>query len=367
VPFLRPAFPHLDEVERYFKMARERSRYSNSGPCFDLLTTRLEDRTGCACVPVSSGTAALMVAAAALRERGAGSEVLVPSFTFAATVQAMVWNGLEPIFVDVDPDHLHLSPVGLTDALASRGDRVGLVVACSSFGTPPPPAVRQAWEAACRDAGVPLLVDSAAGFGAFAEDGIPIGGQGTAEIVSFHSTKPFGIGEGGAVFTRDRELAERLHRLINFDFGDHRQATTARGLNGKLDELRAAVGLAVLETFDDQLRRRRRLSAKLLDEIGSAFRPQFGHVWGTYQMVPVVLGDDAARARILAAAERQVELRTYYEPLHLMPAFEHVPHADTLEVTETLGRRILSLPMAVDLTDEEIGVIADVCRRGLAG
>jgi dTDP-4-amino-4,6-dideoxygalactose transaminase len=364
VRFQRPAFPAMVDVERYFGAAREIGWYSNGGPCFNLLADRLGRRTSCTCVPVSSGTSGLMIAAAALAPSPERPEVLMPSFTFAATAQAMIWNGLRPVFVDVDAEHLHLSPAALDSALEARADHVGLVVACSSFGTPPPPEVREAWERRCADAGVPLMVDSAAGFGALAADGLPIGGQGDVEVVSFHVTKPFGIGEGGAVFTRDRPLADRVRRLVNFGFDDRRRAVSQWGLNAKLDELHAAVGLAVLDTFDEQLDQRRSAAKQLLDAVGPAFRPQYGHGYGTYQLLPVVTAGEEVRNRVLSVAQTRVELRTYYEPLHLMPAFEDLSRSDGLPITESLGRTILSLPMGVDLTEEDIGRIADVCRQG---
>ena len=210
---------------------------------------------------------------------------------------------------------------------------------------------------------MPLLVDSAAGFGAGAADGLAVGAQGDAEIVSFHITKPLGIGEGGAVFA-GAELAERMHRLANFDFDEHRSARSPWGLNAKLDELHAAVGLAVLDTFDDDLARRRRHAERLLGAIGPGLTPQAGHEWGTYQFVPVVTPDGDTRERILKLADGRVELRTYYEPLHAMAAFAPFARHGSLEVTESLGQRSLSLPMATGLSDGAIAAVAEVCRGG---
>jgi dTDP-4-amino-4,6-dideoxygalactose transaminase len=210
-------------------------------------------------------------------------------------------------------------------------------------------------------------LDSAAGFGASADDGVPIGAQGDLEVVSFHATKPFGIGEGGAVFTARRDLAERIGRLANFSFDEHRRATSLWGINAKLDELHCAVALAVLDHIDDCLAIRREIAGRLVDALGPDFQPQEGHTHGTYQMLPVMVRDGVTRDRILEHAAGRVELRTYYEPLHLMPAFASCPRAGSLAVTEVVASRVLSLPMAVDLTDAEISSIAEVCRRGADG
>jgi dTDP-4-amino-4,6-dideoxygalactose transaminase len=149
---------------------------------------------------------------------GRRREVLMPSFTFAATINAVLWAGLEPVFLDVEEHSWHLDPARLEHALAIRGGSVAAVLACSTFGVPPSAAHRAAWEDAARAAGVPLLVDSAAGFGATGDDGQVLGRQGDVEVFSFHATKPFAIGEGGLVTTNNDEIAHRMIRLTNFGF-----------------------------------------------------------------------------------------------------------------------------------------------------
>ena len=318
-------------------------------------------------IPVANATLGLIVAASAMQRRapqGAG-DALLPSFAFPAAAQAAIWNGLAPVLVDVDPAHWHLSPAALEAALHERHGRVGLVVALSSFGKPPPAAVRARWEYACRTAGVPLLLDSAAGFGAVAEDARPIGTQGDAEIVSFHATKPLAAGEGGAVFTRDPEIAAEVERRINLGFDAARQVVDADGINAKMREPAAAVTLAALDTFPGALAARRDATRRLLRRLESAPVPQKDHELGTHQFVSVAAPDPSSRDRVLAAADGRVSLRTYYEPLHRTPAFRGCQVAGRLEVTNDLADRMLSLPMAVDLTEGEAVEIAAVVDEGL--
>ncbi|HEX4491897.1 MAG TPA: aminotransferase class I/II-fold pyridoxal phosphate-dependent enzyme [Acidimicrobiia bacterium] len=358
VPFQRPTFPAADRIEHYFERSRDRRWFSNRGPCLELLTERLGARTGAVCLPVASGTLGLLVAVAGVRR--AGTTALVPSFTFPATAQALIWNDLQPVFVDIDAEHWHLSPRALEQALAEGGDDVALVVACSAFGTPPPPAVREAWADACRAAGVPLLVDSAAGFGAIAEDGVPIGAQGTAEVVSFHATKPLAIGEGGAIFSRDDALVARMARLANFGFDANRHPIERRGINAKLDELHAATALAALDDLDAQLTARHVRACRMREGLGAQLVPQLGHEHSTVQFVSLLARDRAARNRMFERADGRIEIRSYYEPLHRAPAFADLPRVADLAVTDDIGGRIVSLPMAVDLTDSEIAEIVDV-------
>jgi dTDP-4-amino-4,6-dideoxygalactose transaminase len=357
--FQRPTLPSAEAIERYLELAREEQWFSNFGPCCTLLQERLAARTGSDAIPVANATLGLMVAVAALHERGpaGANEALVPSFAFAASAQAAVWNGLQPVFVDIDDGNWHAAPEAVERALSERLGRVAIVIVLSAFGTPPPAAVRSRWERACAEAGVPLLVDSAAGFGATADDGTPIGAQGDVEVVSFHAVKPLAVGEGGAVFTRDPELAAELRQRIEFGFDEDRRVTLERSLNAKLAEPAAAIALAALDELDRGVAARRAAASRIVGRLPGAFRPQAGHENGTWQFVPVTAPTRSAREEVVAAAAGRMEVRTYYEPLHSMPAFATTPRAGDLAVTDDVAARILSLPMAVDLSDAEIETI----------
>jgi dTDP-4-amino-4,6-dideoxygalactose transaminase len=369
IPLQRPQLPSLAAVERYFARSRAAHWFSNNGPCARLLSERLEAATGSHCTPVASGTAGLMVAVAALLDGAPAAEgaiALMPSFTFPATAQAASWAGLTPRLLDVDPRHWHLDPAQLEAELAADDGSIALVIAVSAFGTPPPPAVRSRWEAACRNAGVPLLVDSAAGFGAVALDSVPVGRQGDVEVVSFHATKPFAAGEGGAVFTRDAALYERIGRLANFGLGLDRRPQYTLGLNAKLSELHAATALAALDVHADVLARRRAAAATMRARLASVGW-QTASERSTWQLVPVLLSDAHERAAIAAACDAAgVETRVYYEPLHASDAYRMAPRGMAgLTATESLASRLLCLPMANDLTDAEIETITSAVARPL--
>lgn len=367
IRFQRPVFPSAEAIEQYLRPAREERWFSNFGPCSELLASRLTEETGRPCVVVGNATLGLIVALAALRRRAprTASEVIVPSFAFAACAQAAAWNGLSPVFADVEPDHWHLDPAALERALDGRRGRVAAVLALSSFGVPPPPAVRSRWEETCAREGVPLLVDSAAGFGARAADGVAIGAQGDAEVVSFHATKPLSAGEGGAVFCRDEELAAEVANIANFSFDEQHLALRPDGINAKMAEVTAAVALASFDGLAAALAARRERAGALHNRLPGTFRRQAGCERGTWQFVPVAAPDATTRGRVLeAAADRGIGVRTYYEPLHGMPAFAGCAAADGLEVTRDLGARMVSLPMAVDLDQAEIAAIADAVDAG---
>jgi len=361
--FQRPSLPSTDEIDRYLDLSRADHWFSNRGPCWRLLRDRLAERAGAYCVPVSSGTLGLMVALSAVVEaRGGnrGGSALMPSFTFVATPQAAIWAGLEPRLCDVASDHWHLDPAVLEQTL--REGPASVAIPVSAFGTPPPAETRARWEAACSAAGVPMVVDSAAGFGSIAEDGVPVGAQGDVEVVSFHATKPFAVGEGGAIFTRDRELHERIERVVNFGLRPDRSVSTAWGLNAKMSELHAAAALAVLDRLDQILASRRAAAARIRQRAGSTVSWQAGCDRSTWQFVPAALPDGEARRRAAAAAEGAVETRLYYEPVHELLPVSSVAAAAGQPLTRTaeLHERILCLPMANDLDDSELEAISAV-------
>lgn len=366
IRFQRPQLPPAQDVERYFALAREERWFSNRGPCHRLLSERLERFLGgeVEVVPVANATLGLMLASRCLiGESPSGSLAIVPSFTFPATAQAAVWNGLRPVWCDVEPDGWHLDPDALGAALRRHGSQVALVIACSTFGTAPDPAHRTAWREACERAGVPLLVDSAAGFGTVDERGERLGGSGDAEVFSFHATKPFGIGEGGAIATRRPELARRLTAMANFSFDERHAVASAFGLNAKMSEHHAATGLALLDRFEGILERRRSLAESLrgpLESHGYVFQASAsGSAW---QFVPVLAPSAEVRASVLAQAPAHgVEVRTYHEPLHSMPPFAAVAAEESdLPVTTALASRSLSLPLANDLSPQELERVAEL-------
>jgi dTDP-4-amino-4,6-dideoxygalactose transaminase len=361
IRFQAPLLPPVARVAAYFAESERIRWYANGGPCHARLVERLQRGLGAHCVPVASATLGLMICLRALTaDRGARQRrVLMPSYTFAATIEAVLWAGLEPVFLDVEPEGWHLDPAALERGLRTEDDRVAAVLTCSTFGTPPPARQRAAWESLAREANVALLVDSAAGFGATADDGLALGHQGDAEVFSFHATKPFAIGEGGLVVTDDADLAAQVRRLTNFGFAAG-VVDGAVGLNAKLSEWGAATALAVLDEFDTVLSRRRAMATVMVERLAPhGYVGQAGEGSSAWQFVPVLAPDPRRRDALVDAAQRNgVELRRYFSvPLHRMPAFADHPVIGELECTEDLARRALSLPMANDLSMTDVDAI----------
>ncbi len=222
------------------------------------------------------------------------------------------------------------------------------------LASPPHRTQTADWASLCAQHQVPLIVDSAAGFGSLSSDGREHGARGDAEVFSFHATKPFAIGEGGLIITANPDLNQRMGEMINFGFGSDRVVRSGAGTNAKLSEIQAATALAVLDRFDAILETRRALAREYRAELSAkGWSLQTNSENAAWQFIPAL----APSAREREAARRRcdeagVEVRTYYEPLHSFPAFATCERTDSLAVTDAIAARVLSLPLANSMASE---------------
>ena len=251
-PLIRPDVPPLADWTPILAEAYRERRFTNFGPLSRRLERLLCETWGgpeAVCVSTSSGTAAL---AAPLIARGVSGRVILPAFTFPATLSAIRMAGAEPVLVDVNPRDWRLDVDTLRRALDATGARSAIVLC--PFG------LRSDFEPHARIVaarGGTLVVDNAAGLGVAARP-VPVSPH-AFEACSLHATKPFAVGEGGLVFAH-RSQEESLRRALNFGLRPG-SPTDLRGwgINGKLSELHAAVGLAAACGFQERLARRRAL------------------------------------------------------------------------------------------------------------
>jgi len=318
-------------------------------------------------VGCSSGTDALVLALMA-RQIGPGDAVLVPSFTFPGTAEVAALLGATPVFVDVLPDTFNVDPARLADGLdAARG--AGLVpralIAVDLFGQP---AEYDAIEPACRDHDLVLVVDAAQSLGAAWGDR-RAGAIGDLAAASFFPSKPLGCyGDGGAVFTGDHELAGTVRSLRSHGQGAHKYDTVRVGLNARLDTIQAAIVLAKLTIFDEELEARRRVAARYATSLGDAVtvpvvRPAATSAWAQY----TVQADD--RDSVMESLnDAGVPTAVHYpKPLHRQPAYTSFPTATGgLPVAEQIGDRVLSLPMHPYLDEETQAVVVAAVQRAVA-
>ncbi|MCG0997749.1 DegT/DnrJ/EryC1/StrS family aminotransferase [Acetobacter persici] len=336
------------------------------GPEVAELEQRLADWCGAKeCVGVSSGTDALQIVMMA-EGIGRGDAVFLPAFTYTATAEVPLVLGATPVFVDVDPNTFQIDPEHLRARIRAVKEAGKLtaraIVGVDLFGQPAPwPELRNIAE----EEGLFLLADCAQSFGAVLE-GKPLGREATATTLSFFPSKPLGgYGDGGAILTDDPERAALYRSLRTHGEGGTRYEVLRTGMNGRLDTLQAAVLLAKLDGFKEELARRDAIAqaydAGLAETVQVPVRvPGSESAWAIYA---ILLKDPAERAPLQARLkDRGVPSAIYYPlPLHKQPAYRDHHDGTALPVSEDLAQRILALPIHPELTDDDVArVIAAV-------
>ena len=353
---MRPILPPADCLLPYLRRIDAARIYSNFGPLVMELQSRLAAHFGVPpeCVTTSScGTTALM--AAILATAGPATDerpyALIPAFTFAATAAAAERCGYRTIFADVDAESWMLDP----DRCLSHRllDQIGVVVPVGPFGRPVPQA---RWLAFRERTGVPVVIDAAASFDCVMErpaqhlQELPV-------VLSFHATKSFGTGEGGCVLSTDTNLVKQVAQTLNFGFYAARDSESA-SLNGKMSEYHAAVGLAELDGWSSKqasVQSVLQCYRRILSSADGLLSKFFGwpDVSGCYALF---LCQDATEADDVQRELRRggVDFRFWYGGgLHRQTYFSDRSR-DGLAVTEDIGRRLIGLPMAPDLSEEAI-------------
>jgi dTDP-4-amino-4,6-dideoxygalactose transaminase len=343
IPVLVPDLPDAQALLPWLSKIDTALQYTNFGPLvqeFERSLSSVWDTVteSVHVVSTNSGTAALELCVAALA-LPARSSVLVPAFTFPATATAVLRSGLVPIFADVAIDTWQLTPE--TALAVSRKHKLSLVVPVAAFGCPVDVA---GWDAFVVETGIPVLIDAAAAFG---NQEI---GRYTHVAFSFHATKPFGIGEGGALVTRDAAMASRTRKLSNFGFEADLVLTV--GANAKLSEYAAAVALAQWARQPTQLSNRRRLWCEYSGAVSNISGCRLQRGFGPDQLPGALVVMLASPAQEVAAALMLSGIQTrrwYYPPLHCHPAFARLTRCgpegeDCLPVTEHLAQHTLGLP-----------------------
>jgi UDP-2-acetamido-2-deoxy-ribo-hexuluronate aminotransferase len=313
------------------------------------------------CLGVASGTDALLMALMAL-DIGPGDEVITVPFTFFATAETIALAGARPVFVDIDRRTYNMDASRLQAAITPRTRAimpVSLYGQCADID-----AIN---EIACRNE-LPVIEDAAQSFGATYK-GRRSGGLTAIGATSFFPSKPLGCyGDGGAMFTNDDRLATIL-REIRIHGQDRRYHHPRIGINGRLDSIQAAVLLAKLEAFQDEVGARQRLGARYTELITE----RFGASASARVRAPEI---EAFNTCVYAQYTVEVEQREIVEtrmkalgvptavhypiPMHLQPVFSSLGHREgEFPASESAARRVISLPMHPYLTDEQQRQVVD--------
>ena len=304
------------------------------------------------CVGVSSGTDALQIAMMA-EGIGAGDAVYLPAFTYTATAEVPLLLGATPVFVDVDPRTFQIDPAHLDHRIATTPGhlRPRAIVGVDLFGQP---ADWPALQRIARARGLFLLDDLAQSFGA-SLGGAKLGTQGHATATSFFPSKPFGAyGDGGALFTDDDDRAALFRSLRTHGEGTTRYEVLRIGMNGRLDTLQAAVLLAKLDVFEEELARREAIAQQYDRRLHTLVNipARVADSTSAWAIYAILLGSEAARTALQTSLrDAGVPTAIYYpRPLHKQPAYAAAHDGIPLPVSEDLATRIMALPIHPDLS-----------------
>ncbi len=350
----RPYLPSRDRVDTYFTRVYESGMLTNNGPLVQELTSRLESYLGVKnLLLVSNGTVALLLALKLLQVKG---EVVTTPFTFPATATSIAWHGATPIFADIDVETYGIDPVEIQKRITSR---TTAIMPTHVFGSA---CDVTAIDALADNLGLPVIYDAAQSFGVN-YDGASLLSHGAISTVSFHATKIFHTVEGGALIIKDPEMFAQAKKLINFGLGSSGAAETI-GINAKMNEYEAAMGLAVLDDIALIRSELQSVSAhydKLLS-LNLARQKIDERCSYNYSYYPVRFPSEAQRESAVKALNSQ----------EIYPRRYFYPSLDTLDVfgktmdnplSQQVASQILCLPHYVGLPLERIEHIAAVCNQ----
>jgi dTDP-4-amino-4,6-dideoxygalactose transaminase len=359
LPVARPRLPSADRVLPYLQRIDEARWYSNFGPLVTELEERLAERfaDGTEIVTVANATQALTLTLMAMK-LPAGGFVATPAWTFVATAHAIIAAGLQPWFVDVDPETWMLQPQAVRDLVDRHPGQIVAAMPVCAFGDL---GDLDGWKAFREDTGLPVVVDAAAAFDTLRDSDLPA-------VVSLHATKVLGLGEGGFLATRDAALALKVRQLTTFGFSGSRESL-APATNAKLSEYAGAVGLAALDAWPgDRLRFMRAGQLLRIGLIGLPevrFQPGWGADWIT-SVCCVALPDGSADAVAEALSAHGVDTRQWWgRGCHRSPAFADCRSED-LPATDHLAASVLGLPFSIDLSEVEVRQVVEALKQALA-
>lgn len=355
-PYLPPLEDFIPSLQKIWKS----KQLTNSGPFHREFEERIAEYLGVPFVSlVANGTIGLIIALKALDITG---EVITTPYSFVATSHALLWNNIEPVFVDIQRDTFNIDPLKIEQAITSKTTAI-LPVHC--YGNP---CDVDAIECVSERYNLKVLYDAAHAFG------VKRGSQnvlafGDISVVSFHATKIFNTLEGGLIVSRDYETKQYVDFLKNFGFKNE-LTVLATGINGKMNEVQAALGLLQLEHINDLIEKNKAIDARyraaLTRKSGIKCLHLPGDIKWNYSYFPVLVEPEYLCGRdelYEILKESNIYARRYFYPLiSEFPMYKQLASAnkENLKTAVLLSEQILCLPIYPDLSEEDQNIVIDI-------
>lgn len=350
-----PLLPNLDDFHELLKDIWERKWITNNGYYHQQLEKALAEYLKVPYLSLfTNGTLPLITALQALEIKG---EVITTPYSFVATTHALWWNGITPVFVDIDPRTGNIDPSKIEDAIT---DRTTAIMPVHVYGTP---CDTKAIQQIADKHGLKVIYDAAHAFGVEV-NGESILNAGDISTLSFHATKVFNTVEGGAMVVHSKEMKRKIDYLKNFGFAGETEVV-GPGINSKMDEIRAAYGLLNLKQVDAAIEARRQVALKyreaLKDVEGISFLDDIPGVRHNYSYFPIFV--DAERYGMtrdelyFKLREQNIYGRRYFYPLISQFApYRELPSARTnnLPVASRMANEVICLPMHHGLAEGDM-------------
>lgn len=364
IPVTSPLLPPLQEFLPYLEAVWESRRLTNGGPMHERLEQELANYLGVEHLCLfANGTLALVAALQALRISG---EVITTPYSFVATAHSVLWNGLKPVFVDIDPVSCNLDPAQVEEAITPSTSAI-MPVHCYGI-----PCDVEGIQRVADTYGLKVIYDAAHAFGV-RQDGASILRSGDLSILSFHATKVFNTFEGGAIICPDAKIKKRIEYLKNFGFADE-VTVVAPGINGKMNEVQAAFGLLQLKHLGGALKTRQRLFERYRQAFAGIpglrmVSPRSDLEWN-YSYCPLFVDEEnfpiSRDALFVRMRDADILARRYFYPLiSEFPMYRGLDSAQPKRLRNAFGisRQVICLPIFPHMEDhEQDRVIAIVLR-----
>ncbi len=356
----QPQLPPLEEFIPYLEKIWESKILTNNGPYHRQLEQALCEHLGVKHIALlTNGTVALVTALQALRITG---EVITTPYSFVATAHSLLWNAIKPVFVDIDPMTLNMDPARIEAAITPQTTAI-MPVHCYGH-----PCDVDRIQKIADNYGLKVIYDAAHAFGVQCR-GASVLNHGDLSVLSFHATKVFTTFEGGAIVCPDAKTKQRVDHLKNFGFVDE-TIVVAPGINGKMSEFNAALGLLQLKGIDEALRRRKAIDARyrgaLARVAGIHCLRDAGETVANYAYFPILVrpGYPLSREALYRKLrDNGVYARRYFYPLISdFPMYRGLPSAahSNLPVASKAASEVLCLPIYPALSDEQVDSVVEL-------
>ncbi len=358
----RPLLPPLTEFIPYLEKIWDNKTLTNGGPFHQQLEAALCEYLGVQHIALfTNATIGLITALQALRISG---EVITTPYSFVATAHSLLWNGIKPVFVDIDPNTLNMDPAKIEAAITPQTTAI-MPVHCYGH-----PCDVDAIQKIADNYNLKVIYDAAHAFGVKCHCGSVLN-HGDLSVLSFHATKVFNTFEGGAIVCPDAKTKQRIDHLKNFGIVDE-VTVVAPGINGKMSEINAAFGLLQLKHMDQALAQRQQIDAfyraNLADVVGIKCISGSDEISANYSYFPILIKSEYPIARDVLyqkLKDNGIYSRRYFYPLISdFPMYRGLPsaQASNLPVAASAAARILCLPIYPGLTQEDLQRIIEVIR-----